>query len=402
MSVPLRVTLLIFLALIGTFLSGLLLLQHHNANQASTLVSMMCGDDASGGCTAVNRSEYSKLLGIPVAALGLIFYLSLALLGILIAAGSSHIRSVGLTFAFYAITFGLVTDLALLATQMFVIKAYCTMCIATYGAGTVLFAILLKHRKLPAPGALQMLLAGSEGKTILIAWIFGLLMIAGAVWAVNLAIVYQDPRGLESRLLDAAIEEFEREPVRSLSTQGAPSQGSVTAPLQIVIYSDFLCPWCRQIALALEQHLPQWGDRVAVYYRNYPLDGKCNSFYKTEGHPGACWAALAGICAQEQGLFWQFHNLIFEKPPSRARGMDFVNVGAEVGTDTTAMKACMTSGLTLKRLQDEIAAGHDVGVSTTPRIFINGRMVQRLVYFNAILRSEAKRLAVPPLEGLDE
>jgi protein-disulfide isomerase/uncharacterized membrane protein len=399
-----RNTILIVLlfALAGAFLSGLLLLQHYNESHAASLVSMMCGGEATSGCGAVNRSPYAVFIGIPLGAFGLFFYLSLSLLLALTSVAEQKTKDVAAGVAFYACAAALAVDLLLLGIQAFSLGTYCTLCIASYITTAVAFVLLLRSRRNVNRGAIQTVLRQPEGKVVAASWLLGTLVLACAVGALNLAMHYQDPASFDARLDQIAYDEYQKSPVQNIDLQGIPSEGTVGAPVTIVVYSDFLCPWCRQMALTIQQHIKKWEPNVVVYYKTYPLDQMCNPYEKKNNHPGACWASLGGLCEQDQGLFWEYHDRMYNNPPRNPRPQDILKIGAEVGMDTVKMKECMVSLPMRSNISKQIKDARSVGVTGTPGIFINGKKLPRLGYFSSVLSMEAKRLGLPPLNATGE
>jgi hypothetical protein len=109
--------------------------------------------------------------------------------------------------------------------------------------------------------------------------------------------ILDDPRKLDEYFREKAAREFEQGPVRTLDLAAVPSKGAADAPVRVVEYSDFLCPFCRSLAGAFANFLPQSNNRVAVYFKNYPLEQSCNPNLKVTIHAGACALALGGLCA---------------------------------------------------------------------------------------------------------
>lgn len=169
-----------------------------------------------------------------------------------------------------------------------------------------------------------------------------------------------------------------------------------------MIYSDFLCPWCRQTALFFNQHIGKWEGKAVIYYKNFPLDPLCNKHTSSEEHRGGCFAALGGLCAEQQGKFWEYHDRAFERPPLDGRDRGVINIAHEIGLDTAAFKSCLASTPMQQAVQRQIEQAFAAGINGTPRIFINGRKLPKINYLTAILAYEAKRLGLPPLEGLNE
>ncbi len=397
-----RITLLLLCAVAGAFFSGLLLLQHYNESHAVAMVSSMCGGESASGCSLINRSKYATFLSIPLAAFGLFFYLSLTLLATLLFFGDTKTREVAGRFAFFGVCAALLIDIYLLSVQIFNLKTFCTLCLVTYAITILLLIILLPYRRKIGGGRLKEVLHRSEGKLLLFSWCAGSAILAVTVGAVNLAMLYQDPSTFDARLDDIAYKEFLKSPELVIDLVGAPSEGVAEAPIKIVLYGDFLCPWCRQLALTIQQHIKKWQPNVIVYYKYYPLDQQCNPYDTKNTHPGSCWASVGGLCAQAQGHFWEYHDRIYAVPPRKPSPQDILQIGADAGLDTTAMKSCMNALQMKVMIHKFVEEAKSDGVTGAPTVFINGKKLPRLGYFNSVLTKEAQRLGLESLNATGE
>jgi len=145
---------------------------------------------------------------------------------------------------------------------------------------------------------------------------------------------------------------------------GSPAKGPSTAPVEIVEFSDFQCPYCLRADPTVTQVLNTYGDRVHFVYRHYPLPG----------HPAARPAAEASACAAEQGKFWQFHDRLFADQ-TKLSDADLKKTAADLGLDGAAFNACVDSHKFKSMIDADVAAGQDAGVDGTPAFFINGRLI---------------------------
>ena len=147
--------------------------------------------------------------------------------------------------------------------------------------------------------------------------------------------------------------------------EGNPSYGDVeNAPVLIVAFSEFECPYCSRVLPAVDQVKEEYGDKVALVFRDFPLPM----------HQNAPKAAEAGHCAEEQGKFWELHDLMFEN--QRALGVDKLKEYAgQIGLDVAAFATCLDSGKYTDAIAADKAAGEAVGVSGTPAFFINGQFL---------------------------
>jgi protein-disulfide isomerase len=182
---------------------------------------------------------------------------------------------------------------------------------------------------------------------------------------------------------------------------GAPFKGPADAPIRTAEYSDFRCPACRSVADAFGRYVNHSADRVAVYYKFFPLDKECHP--SASIHPGACLLAYGGVCADEQGLFWPYHDKVFSlqaqfalAPPDEAA---MLALATDLRLDTKRFTACLSQPQTKARVVADVEEGLKLGVTGTPALFVNGRRVPKTTEFLLVVDEESKRLGLGPMPG---
>ncbi|HEY7292167.1 MAG TPA: thioredoxin domain-containing protein [Vicinamibacterales bacterium] len=173
------------------------------------------------------------------------------------------------------------------------------------------------------------------------------------------------------------------DPPRLTVSGTGPSKGDTKAPIQMIEFSDFQCPFCLRAQPTVEQVLKTYGDRIHFVYRHYPLPS----------HPGAKPAAEASACANEQGKFWPYHDRLFEQP-GKLSDADLKKSAADLGLDTARFNSCVDSHKYKDQVEADMKDGNDVGVDGTPAFFINGRMLsgaQPFEAFKKIIDEELSR-----------
>jgi protein-disulfide isomerase len=141
-----------------------------------------------------------------------------------------------------------------------------------------------------------------------------------------------------------------------------PSKGPKDAPVTLVEFSDFQCPYCARVNPTLKRLEETYGDKVRLVFRNYPLPI----------HPQAPKAAEAAACARDQDKFWEMHDRLFDHQ-DKLQVPDLKAAAAELGLDTKAFDACLDSGRHEAAVKADQQEGESYGVSATPAFFINGR-----------------------------
>ena len=206
--------------------------------------------------------------------------------------------------------------------------------------------------------------------------------------------ILNDHEKYQQYRLDKQAEEFAQAPRQQMDLAGVPSKGSIDAPLHLVAYSDFLCPYCRSFAAALGKYQKQMKGKLVVFFKNYPLDQTCNSGLRRTVHPGACNLALGAICAQKSDRFWAYHDKVFQRPPKNASVDDVVAIGLSVGLEAPEFRSCIGSASARDELDRQIAEAKRVGVKSTPTAFLNNKKLPNVnVLFKAV-ESESKRLGI--------
>jgi protein-disulfide isomerase/uncharacterized membrane protein len=431
------------LLVLSTAVSLVLLLEHHGEARAVNAVSQVCGAGESG-CATVARSPWSQIRGVPLAALGLAAAGSLAALLLLAAFASPDAQGGAGVVALLALGVALAVDVVLLAVQAFWIHAFCTLCLSTYVLNALALVLLLpawRQRPMAGRG-----LRSLDGRLMSTGWLLATVALFAGVAATEIALdarergrmmtmlggtgpsaatsalatpmplpsgdlatqlkavqeraqalqdTIDNPQKLEQYYQEKAMREYEQATPQALDLKDVPVRGNPEAPIHTVEFSDFLCPFCRSLAGAFEGYLPQSAGRVAIHFKNYPLEQTCNTHVSRTVHPGACIVALGAVCANLQGKFWQYHDKVFSAPPQNPQADDVVRLGTEAGLDGNTLRACLDSGAAKDRLTREINEGATAGVNATPTVYLNGRKLPRLNDFIAMVDKEAARLGLP-------
>jgi len=185
---------------------------------------------------------------------------------------------------------------------------------------------------------------------------------------------------------DSLQDEFEvsirlQPPVVQVSYDPARIKGSADAPVTIIEFSDFQCPFCNRIEHALNEVLAKYPGKVKLTYRDFPL---------SQIHPNAKIAAEASRCALDQGKYWQMHDAMFADQ-SKLDEAALVKTAAGLGMDNKSFESCLKSGKYEAVVQEDFQAGTEAGVNATPTFFINGEFlsgVQSEAEFEKIINTK--------------
>jgi protein-disulfide isomerase len=164
---------------------------------------------------------------------------------------------------------------------------------------------------------------------------------------------------------DAGVKVMLKAPRVDVSTQySAGSVGPSSAPVTIVEFSDYQCPFCQRAEASVKEVLKKYGDKVHLVYMDFPLPM----------HQNALRAAQAARCAGDQGKYWQYHDALFaDQTKLDAAGLKAT--ASKLGLDTKKFDACVAGDMHMDEVHKSQQAGNDAGVDGTPTFLINGRMI---------------------------
>ncbi len=141
-----------------------------------------------------------------------------------------------------------------------------------------------------------------------------------------------------------------------------PSKGAENAPVTIVAFSDFECPFCSRVNPTIEQVMKEYDGKVRFVFRDYPLPF----------HAKAPKAAEAAHCANEQGKFWEMHDVLFANQKALEPADLKKHAGTIAGLDQAKFDTCLDSGKHAETVTRNMADGEEAGVQGTPAFFVNG------------------------------
>jgi protein-disulfide isomerase len=167
--------------------------------------------------------------------------------------------------------------------------------------------------------------------------------------------------------------DYKLEPIRVEVAATGPAKGPANAPVTIVEFSDFQCPFCSRLTPTLKQVEEKYGNKIRLVFRQYPLPF----------HQNAQKAAEASLCAADQGKFWELHDAMFGNQGEL--GVDQLKAkAASLGLNADKFNKCLDSGEKNPAIQADIKAGSAAGVNGTPAMFINGRFINGAVPIDQI------------------
>jgi protein-disulfide isomerase len=150
-------------------------------------------------------------------------------------------------------------------------------------------------------------------------------------------------------------------PIVNITTDG-PSRGNKNAPVTIVLFSSFQCPYSKQAIKQVDEILNTHGDKVRFVYKHFPLN-----------EIQAITAARASVCSQEQGKFWEYQDALFQSTDLSAETLR--SVASRIGIDVVKFDGCISTDISLLKIEQDMDEGAKIGVRGTPAYVINGKLI---------------------------
>jgi protein-disulfide isomerase len=161
-------------------------------------------------------------------------------------------------------------------------------------------------------------------------------------------------------------------PVVEVALGDAPVRGPKNAAVTLIEFADYECPYCQRTHSALQKLREEFGDKLAVAFKDFPLPN----------HPNARKAAEASRCAREQGKYWEYHDLLFETRKFTAE--DLKRHASALKLDAGRFEQCVVSGRHTAPIKGDFNEGRKLGISGTPAFFMNGRFLSGAVTYELL------------------
>jgi protein-disulfide isomerase len=193
------------------------------------------------------------------------------------------------------------------------------------------------------------------------------------------------PQGELLYLIDGSTQTFTAVAISfvvAVDTADAPFKGPADAPVTMVLFTDFECPYCRSVGPVLEEVLAKNPQTVKLVFKNMPL----------KFHNMADPAARAALAAHEQGKFWEYHDRLFAE--NALNEALLTKIAEDLGLDLARFNQARESAPIQAKLQKDLVDAQQAGVTGTPTIFINGRLPKQrnLETIQAIIDDELRKL----------
>ncbi len=369
--------------------------------------SSICNFNEWISCDAVLSTKYATMFGIPVAWLGFLFYLWSALTLSTALIRKDNERSIAsssavLLGAALAVLFSIFK-----AVQLIIIEKLCPVCVGMYIVNISLFLLLVPALNLSYRSSGSYLLSylksilgiksnlGFSPKPVLyslaVVWMFSIGYVGINQYEKNIPELKAKEKPFNMK--DALEEHFKQDKVNVQIDPKAPEKGNPNAKVSIVEFADFQCPACKDFYDSMKTIFPEIKNETKFYFMNYPLDQKINHYMDHPLHKYSGLAACAGICAQEEGDFWDYYDELFENQKDINREF-LLDLAVKHGWDKDKFNERMDAKDVIARVKSDIEAGEEVNLEGTPYLFVNGRRVKywyRPDFIKAVIKEELKQ-----------
>ncbi|MBD3359855.1 MAG: thioredoxin domain-containing protein [Candidatus Buchananbacteria bacterium] len=211
------------------------------------------------------------------------------------------------------------------------------------------------------------------GVIILVVFVVLLIYLAVFIYQVILLIEIKTQSNIQG--FNTLSQNINDNPILSVNnrqvaeTKDDPYWGPVDAEVVIVEFADFQCPFCKQANPIIQQIRQEYKDQVKIIYRD---------FVDAASHPQALNAAMAAECADEQGEFWSYHDMIFSNQANLSIEK-FKSIAVTLGLDTEQFNKCLDDKKYSFEVFNDLEDGAKLGITGTPAFFINGSKIEGVI-----------------------
>jgi len=362
----------------------------------------LCSTLFASSCDGALTDEHSWVLGIPLAGWGLVYFITIGVLLGLARFVEGPFETQALIGASALASAGTLAGLWLVLGAWLQGMPVCPVCVSIHATNLALLVVL--QRAVARPLGAQLALAREacvalvrrRGPSLEQArWSFvgfgcvALVMAVSWQW-VWVESVLRRPPGATSQERARAISAYVATPESVLPVSaGDAHRGPIDAPVRLVVFESLQCPHCQRFAPVLSRLEHEFGDRLLVVFKHYPLSTRCNDRLHVDIQPEACELAWAAEAARRQSRFWEFHDALLAAG-ARADSASIEHVARGAGLAIARFEAERRSPEVRERVAADIELGNQLKLPGTPAAYLNGRLVRTgsAELLEAIIRHE--------------
>ncbi|GEM_PF-1747089 len=328
------------------------------------LKDAICDISDTISCSEVACGPFSTMLKMPIAYLGILTYLVclvFTLLGMKPEKSRfhAHVPNYLLVISAWCVVY----SIFLACVSAFLIKAYCLFCMVLYVVNVLMLIYAVIWSKDVPEGRWMPFFNDVKD------WI-GLPRVWGAAALTGLVLVISS---YACSSIKIKLPEQEFPPMGKIPLADHPVKGSRSAPVQVVEVSETKCPWCAMAHSTVNQAVKTYGDKFYVIFVNFPLDKDCNTLLKHNVHPQSCVGSYAARCAQKQGKFWEFVDLLFERRQDDWNIDALATYAKELGMNEDRFRKCMADPATAEYIKQDIDGCIEEDIHSVPTFYFNGK-----------------------------
>ena len=357
---------------------------HIHLTHGTGAFDSLCVAGAAFDCDTVNTSDWGSIKGVPISFYALPLYAMMALLAwVGREDGERGARARGGLVLLAGVA--VAVSLWLFGVMVFEIGTICLFCTALDGVHLLILGLALVPpggRRPALPAGLDMMIGAFVAVVVMGTSFQFALIYAERLDRIAAAEIMQRDQPAE---LDARTERREGRVVALPDAtwdvpldRYDPTLGPTSAAVTVVEFADFECAYCRRLGHNLAPLKARYADRVRFVFKHYPMDQACNSRMKRQHHPDACTSARASVCAHAQRAFWGYHDLLFQNQDHLERE-DLLHYADTLDLNPVMFEACLDSEESIAQVREDIAHAGSLGITGTPRVYVNGRMFKGAV-----------------------
>ena len=364
----------------ATALAAWLAWIHVGLNHGTGALESVCSLDGPLDCDQVNTSSWSSVFGVPLSVWAIPVYAVMA--AWTRPARFDDARGQRAHGGLLILSTALVlVSLFLVGVMVVDIGALCVLCLALDVVHLVILGLVFatgQPRRPAIPIGLDLIWA-----LFMIVTVMGSSVQFALIGAARLdRLAEQEARQV------VAQSDLEEAPVRFKEVDGPevvlaealrrvpidskdPQQGAPEAAVSVITFTDYTCTGCRRLAPVLADLLEVYGDRARFVAKQFPLEKSCNSRLEGAGHPGACLATKAAICAHRQDRYWAYAELLY-RHPGRLERDHLIAYAAHLGLHPERFERCLEDPSVDEEITEDLSHAAYLDIQELPITYVNG------------------------------
>jgi protein-disulfide isomerase/uncharacterized membrane protein len=341
----------------------------------------ICSTVFGSGCDGAMMSSVGTQMGLPLAAWGIIYYTLMILLLLLPAFLGNSYKANTLLPVFTLSLIASLGSIGFLAIMFFDHNLFCPFCLIIHCINLLLFLSFLKKTGYTFPiffsnlrhEIISLFRLRTFKKALIIKWFaLATFILLTICMYTGLQMISVNPPAIDVKEI---ITGFNQMPIQKIAIEkDDPIFGSTAAPVKIAVFSDFQCPSCRYFSQVIRQLNILYHGRFYVVFKYFPLCTDCNLLVTKNIHPKACEAAFAAVAANEQGKFWQFHDLLFSVDLNENKET-FLSMAKSLNLDTMKFEKAFSSETARDKVVQSVQQGIRLNITGTPTVYMNDKKV---------------------------